>query len=242
MELRFRFQPEPEDSVTEISIGDTILPLRLRENPRARRMILRFDRSGEGLVLTLPARASRKRAIAFAQAQEAWILSRMAQKPNRLRFRHGAQFPYRGREITIHCTGQTRGTNRLDGDVLFVSGAQDHVSRRVHDWLKAEAKRELLAASAHYAGKMGLQFSRMSLRDTQSRWGSCSPSGVISYSWRLIFAPSSVLEYVCAHEVAHLRELNHGPRFWALVRKHFPEIDPAREWLNKQGAHLHLIG
>lgn len=122
---------------------------------------------------------------------------------------------------------------------ICVSGGEAHGSRRLSDWLRAEAKADLSARVAHHAANLGVQPKRISIRDQSSRWGSCSTTGTISFSWRLIFAPSYVLDYVAAHEVAHLREMNHGPRFWRLVRDTVPDVQKARNWLRQKGAELH---
>jgi predicted metal-dependent hydrolase len=225
-----------------LMIEGQAVPVTFRENARARRIILRFDKSGEGVVLTLPRRTSKTRALAFAEIHKGWIAERLARKPDRIAFADGARIPFQGREISIVHTGKVRGLAHFDGEALHVGGAVEHVSRRVRDWLKAQARAELATASQRYALAMGLKFSAIRLRDTQSRWGSCTSSGVLSYSWRLIFAPAFVLDYVCAHEVAHLQEMNHGPRFWALVAAHFPNWQAARDWLRQDGQHLHRIG
>ena len=122
---------------------------------------------------------------------------------------------------------------------LCVSGHLEHAPRRLRDWLVKEAHTELSARVAHHAANLGLKASRVTVRDQTSRWGSCSSSRVLSFSWRLILAPAFVLDYVVAHEVAHLKEMNHGPRFWALVRKTDPRMEEARKWLRKNGAELH---
>jgi predicted metal-dependent hydrolase len=122
---------------------------------------------------------------------------------------------------------------------ICVSGGEAHGSRRLSDWLRAEAKADLAARVAHHAANLGVQPKRISIRDQSSRWGSCSTTGTISFSWRLIFAPSYVLDYVAAHEVAHLREMNHGPRFWRLVRDTMPDVQKARNWLKQKGTELH---
>ena len=114
--------------------------------------------------------------------------------------------------------------------------------RRLTDWLKAQAAHELDMASHKYATAMAARFKRITVRDQKSRWGSCSSDGVLSYSWRLILAPSMVLDYVAAHEVAHLREMNHGSGFWRLVLKHCPVARDARHWLKLHGAQLHSLG
>ena len=122
---------------------------------------------------------------------------------------------------------------------LCVSGHPEHAPRRLRDWLIKQAHEELSKRVAVHTSNLGLKASRVTVRDQTSRWGSCSSARVLSFSWRLILAPSFVLDYVAAHEVAHLKEMNHGPRFWALVRKTMPRMDDARRWLKKHGAELH---
>jgi predicted metal-dependent hydrolase len=125
---------------------------------------------------------------------------------------------------------------------LCVRGRDAHLARRLGDWLKSEARRDLWAACRRYAAAMHVDFHRLTVRDQASRWGSCSASGALSFSWRLILAPREVLEYVAVHEVAHLVEMNHGPRFWSLVDRYFPERRRARSWLRRHGPQLHRYG
>ncbi len=122
---------------------------------------------------------------------------------------------------------------------LCVAGAPDHAARRLVDWLKIEARKDITRRVNHHSSSLGLSARRITVRDQATRWGSCSSTGSLSFSWRLIFAPDFVLDYVAAHEVAHLRELNHGPRFWRLVRELMPEMQMARAWLKQNGAELH---
>lgn len=125
---------------------------------------------------------------------------------------------------------------------LCVSGLPEHAPRRLRDWLIERAKEQLSARVAYHAERLGLRPRRVTVRDQSSRWGSCSSSRVLAFSWRLIFAPSFVLDYVAAHEVAHLKEMNHGPRYWELVRKTYPRLEEARRWLHRHGAELHRYG
>jgi len=122
---------------------------------------------------------------------------------------------------------------------LCVTGLAEHAPRRLRDWLIKRAREEFSARVQHHSSNLGLKPRRVVVRDQTSRWGSCSSSRVLSFSWRLIFAPPFVLDYVTAHEVAHLKEMNHGARFWALVRKTNPRMDEARRWLKRHGAELH---
>ncbi|HLN39968.1 MAG TPA: SprT family zinc-dependent metalloprotease, partial [Xanthobacteraceae bacterium] len=130
-----------------------------------------------------------------------------------------------------------------DGErLLCVAGNAPHLDRRVGDYLRREAKRELETASLKYAAALGVAAKRITVRDQSSRWGSCSTTGMLSFSWRLILAPSHVLDYLAAHEVAHLLEMNHSPRFWRLVQRLCPEHDRAKTWLDAHGADLHRYG
>jgi predicted metal-dependent hydrolase len=125
---------------------------------------------------------------------------------------------------------------------LFVSGDREHAPRRLHDWLRAEVRKDLAVCVEKHAKSLACTPKRLTIRDQATRWGSCSTSGTLSFSWRLIFAPPFVLDYVAAHEVAHLREMNHGPRFWRLVRDTVPNYHRAKIWLKTYGAELHRFG
>jgi predicted metal-dependent hydrolase len=155
----------------------------------------------------------------------------------------GAVVMLRGVEHHIVSTGKIRGLVTHDEDLklLHVPGGANHMKRRLVDWLKAEAAHDLDVASTRYARAMDAEFRKLNVRDQKSRWGSCSSDGVLSYSWRLILAPSFVLDYVAAHEVAHLREMNHSTRFWRLVLKHCPDSRAAMAWLKRNGARLHAL-
>ncbi len=121
---------------------------------------------------------------------------------------------------------------------LCVAGDTPHVDRRVADFLRREAKSDLEQASRHFAERLGLAIKQVSIRDPSSRWGSCSTTGVLSYSWRLILAPPYVLDYLAAHEVAHLVEMNHSPRFWRLVDRLCPNVQRAKAWLDAHGTRV----
>lgn len=126
--------------------------------------------------------------------------------------------------------------------LLVVRGREEHIGRRLQDWLKRQARADLSTASAHYAKQLGLKFRRLHIRDQATRWGSCTSNGTLSFSWRLVLAPPAILNYVAAHEIAHLEEMNHSAAFWALVEKIYPNMEEARQWLNQHGAELHRYG
>ncbi|MFO1033606.1 MAG: SprT family zinc-dependent metalloprotease [Hyphomicrobiales bacterium] len=191
--------------------------------------------------MTLPRRARLEDARAFALASEAWIGRTLARHPPPVLIADGAEVPLRGVPWRIAASGKARGQVLCDSETrtLHVPGAPAHLKRRLTDWLKAEAAHDLDLASRKYALAMGTRIRRISIRDQKSRWGSCSSDGSLSYSWRLIMAPPMVLDYVAAHEVAHLREMNHSPRFWRLVLTHCPAAKPAKAWLKLHGNRLH---
>ena len=242
--LLFRRTSEPS-SIT-VDYGGEIYPVRVRRHRQARRYTLRIHAANREVVLTMPPRGSVRQAKEFAQKHGAWIAARLKRLPDAAPFAHGSVLPLRGREHRIDHRRGARGTvwveTHSDGHLLCVAGEKPHLPRRVHDYLKREAKRELEIASRSAAQALGVEIRRVSVRDQSSRWGSCSSTGVLSYSWRLILAPPFVLEYLAAHEVAHLIEMNHSRRFWRLVERVCPDMGRAKAWLDAHGANLHRYG
>ena len=223
-----------------ITIEDRSIIVSFRRNVRARRLVLRLTRDRSGVVVTLPSRVSRSEALDFATKSAGWISARLMAEPADRPLRAGEDILIRGERRRILHSGSRRGTVALADATVIVSGDEAHLTRRLVDWLKAEAKRDLVAASESYAQAMGVTFRRLSVRDQRSRWGSCSSDGTLSYSWRLILAPPFVLDYVAAHEVAHLKHMNHGRSFWRLVLTHCPNAGRAKTWLKRNGAELHV--
>jgi predicted metal-dependent hydrolase len=221
--------------------------VRLRRHRQARRYTLRIQAATREVVLTMPPRGSLKEAKAFAEKHGPWIAARLERLPEAEPFAHGVMIPLRGQQIRVVHRRAVRGTVWIeineDGErSLCVAGQPEHVDRRVHDFLKREAKSDLEAASHRVAAQLGVKIKRISVRDQSSRWGSCSTTGALSYSWRLILAPPHVLDYLAAHEVAHLVEMNHSARFWRLVERLCPNMQRARAWLEQHGPDLHRYG
>lgn len=243
---RRKTPPEPEPGQFRLCLSAEEVVVQLRRNPRARRYTLRVRAASRDVVLTLPARGTLNEALDFARRHAGWVEVRLARLPERVAFAPGAVLPLRGAPHRIFHRPQARGTvwtgTEAGEAALFVAGDAAHVARRVADFLKREARRDLVEAARRHAGALGVTLARVTLRDTASRWGSCSSAGALSFSWRLILAPPSVLDYLAAHEVAHRREMNHGPRFWATVDRLFPERHAAELWLKKHGAGLHRYG
>lgn len=222
--------------------GGTVM-LRLRRSTRAVRLLLRVNPRDGRIELVLPPKVRLEDGLAFARGQGAWIADRLRAAPHHVPFADGAEVPLLGVAHRIVHVGARRGPPVIEAaGCLEVAGAPDFVSRRVRDYLTRRARGALTSHVQHFAGRLGRRPGRISLRDTATRWGSCSANGDMSFSWRLVLSPASVLAYVAAHESAHLVELNHSRRFWALVEDLLPGHDDARAWLKTHGAQLLRYG
>jgi hypothetical protein len=224
-----------------------IYQVRLRRHPRARRYTLRIHSTTHEVVLSMPPRGSVKQATEFAQKHGAWIAARLQRLPKAAPLGHGTVLPLRGVDHRIEHRHGARGTvwteiGETGERLLCVAGAEPHVPRRVRDYLKREAKADLEIASKRATAALGVTLKRVAIRDQSSRWGSCSTTGVLSYSWRLILAPPYVLDYLAAHEAAHLVEMNHSRAFWRQVERVCPEMGRAKAWLDAHGTELHRYG
>lgn len=213
-----------------------------RRSPRARRISLRIDPRHGAVVITLPPRGSRAAGMALLMDHAAWVAERLAALPGATAFAHGASVPLSGVPHRIRHVPAGRGGAWLEQGEIHVAGAVEFLPRRVEDFLRAEARRRLGVLVAAKAGTLGLRPRRITIKDTRSRWGSCSPDGCLMFSWRLVMAPATVQDYVVAHEVAHLRHMDHGPRFWALVDTLTPHAVAAIPWLRDHGGGLLRIG
>jgi predicted metal-dependent hydrolase len=235
-------------AVLEVRHDGETYRVQLRRVDTARRFILRVRGATRDAVLTMPRRASLKDAADFAERNAAWVGVRLRRLPEQIRFVDGAIFPLRGALTRIVHVPGSRGVvwlgERPAGETppLYVAGAAPHVERRVCDWLKSQARSELAAAVDHYATMISRRSPPIALRDTTSRWGSCSAAGSLNFSWRLIMAPTSVLSYLAAHEVCHLAHMDHSARFWKLCRSICAETDEAEDWLKARGVDLHRYG
>lgn len=219
----------------------------LKRRPTAKRITLRVSNATGEVVLTIPERTDVSLAQRFADSHGPWIASRIAKVPQRVPFAPGALVPLRGvPHRIVHWSsvrGLTQATRGSTGEpIIAVTGEAAHVARRVRDFLEAEARRDLSAAVRRHTAALGVAAKRITVRDTKSRWGSCSANGALNFSWRLIMAPPFVLDYLAAHEVAHLRELNHSHRFWKLTHQLCPRTEEAEAWLKAYGSALHRIG
>lgn len=221
--------------------GSPPVEVHLKRSARARRFSLRVSRLDGKVTLSMPVRAREGEALAFLKGNEDWLRQTLSAMP-------GPTLQAVGPGTAIQVEGDPlvltpasgRGV-RAEGGLLLVPGSPETMGPRVAAWLKVLARDRLATASSHYAGLVGRRYTSLAIRDTRSRWGSCSPDGRLMYSWRLIMAPPAVLDYVAAHEVAHLVELNHSPAYWRVVTGICPDWKDHRAWLKTHGNTLHRV-
>lgn len=221
--------------------GPPPVEVHLKRSARARRFSLRVSRLDGKVTLSIPARAREGEALAFLRGQEGWLRETLQAMPESAvqAVGIGSVMPVEGRMLTL-VRGEGRRV-RVEDETLYVPGDPASAGARVAAWAKALARDRLAEASTRYAGLVGRSYTTLALRDTRSRWGSCSPDGRLMYSWRLILAPPAVLDYVAAHEVAHLVEMNHSSAYWAVVSRICPGWQAHRAWLHAEGQGLHRL-
>ena len=220
-----------------LSIGDPPITVHLRKNARAKRYSLRISNKDGKISLTLPRWSNLNEAMAFARDQEGWMRKHLAKQLQPIEVRFGETILLDGIAHEI-----TRGQGRsvvVDDGVIYVPGRDDQLVPKLRAYFKTLARERLVSASEHYAGLLGKSIGRVTLRDTRSRWGSCTSDGHLMYSWRLVMAPRVVQDYVAAHEACHLIEMNHSDAYWALVAQISPNYKVERNWLKVNGALLH---
>ncbi len=218
------------------------LDVAVRRSARARRIQIKVAPVGGAVELVLPPGAARADGLAFLEAKREWVAARTARALPRVPFADGVAFPFLGGELTVRCADAGRPGAWREGDALKVSGRPEDLPGRVERWLRGAARAEIAPRVRDKAARLGARPGRIALRDTASRWGSCSAAGNLSFCWRIAMAPVAVLDYLVAHEVAHLAEPNHGARFWAHVAHLCDDPEAARAWLRQNGAALHRYG
>ncbi len=241
--LSSRTKPR-QPSHIEVPHGGSIFRVTLKRSPAARRYTLRASSAKHEITLTMPMRGSLAQATEFAHRYGGWIAERQKKFEPKIACVPGAVVPLRDIPHRIEHRETSRGTVWTETDesgdaLIVVTGRLEHVQRRIKDFLKKQASQDLDKAVERFTVALGIPARRIALKDTTSRWGSCSSTGRLNFSWRLILAPSEVLEYLAAHEVAHLKELNHSARYWRIVESLFPDYQKAELWLKRHGASLH---
>ena len=221
-----------------VRLGDELVPVTVRRNAQAKRLILRIDQSTGEIKLTLPKYVGNRAAEKFLQKQIAWIEAERAVHTPARTLGHESMMPYHGAPHQIVFTDVApRRVARTQGKIT-IGGPADLAPKRLENWLRREAKTILNERAADHAGTLGVRYNRVSIGDMKSRWGSCSSRGTLRFSWRLLMAPYAVMDYVAAHEVAHLLEMNHSDRFWAHVARCVPDHKERRRWLKTEGNAL----
>ncbi len=218
--------------------GNPPIEVTLRRSGRAKRLSLRISRLDGRVTLTMPVHAPAREGVAFLEARESWLRGHLGQIAPAAPVQIGGTVLYQGQPVRISQDSDARPALGEEGIVLR---AADKVGPRVRALLKGRARDHLAQASDAFSAQLGRRYTRLTLRDTRSRWGSCSSQGALMYSWRLIMAPPEVLRYVAAHEVAHLVEMNHAPAFWAVVARLMPDYQAHRDWLRANGDQLHRV-
>jgi len=223
--------------VDHVLQGTPDVPILLRRSGRARRISLRISQLDGRVTLTLPNGVPESEAFSFARQKESWIRSHLERREDDVPVALGSEIPVQG---VIHRVVQGQGRRVvMEDSMIMVPGPVERIGARLKGHFKQMARVRLVGASDEYATRLGKSYDRISIRDTRSRWGSCSNNGTLMYSWRLIMAPNVVLDYVAAHEVAHLAEMNHSQAYWEGVERIFGDYRPARRWLKNEGNMLH---
>ncbi len=234
---------QPAEPIRILALpGGSDIALALRRSAKARHILIKIDDASGKVELVLPRRAAIRDGLAFAHERASWIEERLATLPPPVPFRAGTVLPLMGESLLLGRPLNSAERVRRIGGMLEVPGEGSQFADRVRCWLLAAARREIGKRSETLAGRIDRPVRSVAIRDTATRWGSCSAKGNLSFSWRLILAPPRVLDYVVAHEVAHLREMNHSTRFWRLVAELVGEPKSERAWLRRNGSQLRLYG
>lgn len=225
-----------------VTLAGEDVPVHIRRSAAAKRMILRVCEITGDVKLTLPKRTSARAAERFIAENTAWLVKTRHAQPRAETVMSGHILHYRGESHELLFTGTSPRRVTREASVIAVGGPVDMAAKRLQSWLKAEARTRLEESAARHAAALGVRYGRIGLGDMRSRWGSCSSAGTLKFNWRLIMAPDDILDYVAAHEVAHLLEMNHSPRFWSHVMRCCPEFDRSRKWLKShQGRALFTV-
>ena len=222
----------------KVAIGAQQVDLVIKRHPRAKSIRLRMDKVDPKVFLTLPRRASVKSGLAFFDKSHAWIAKHLVTTKPASFFKNGGTVPFLGEELLIHHTESKTPRIDLKDQMLHVHGCIENLHADIILWLKKKAHDFMHDTSHKHAKQLNVPINKIRVKDLKSRWGSCSSAKNLSYSWRVIMAPRFVAEYLCIHEVTHLVEMNHSPRFWDLVAGMSPDFKDAKKWLRTQGRQL----
>lgn len=222
-----------------LQVGEEVLPLVIKRHAKAKRICLRYNPTQHSIALTLPRHTKISDGLQFLTDKSQWLIDTLSEMPLKKQIKPGVVIPLCGERIRIKHEETLGRQFALTEDTLYIAGGREFFPRRVTEALKKIAAIRIRDMAIADAAKIGRRINRISVRDTRSRWGSCSSTANLSFSWRLVFAPREVMEYVVAHEVAHLRYMDHSPNFWNLVEYLCPNHEVAKEWLRLNGKHLY---
>jgi predicted metal-dependent hydrolase len=225
-----------------VPVAGVLTAVAFKRSPRARKISMRIDPGFDGILITLPTRVSRRSGLALLRQHEDWAAQKLAALPRPVRFTPGAAVPVGGRAHVIEPMPGGYGGAWIEEGRILVTGGEEFLARRVTDCLKRLARQRLTAMAAEKAVLAEAKMRAVRIKDTRTRWGSCAPDGTLAFCWRLVCAPEFVQDYVVAHEVAHLRHMNHGKHFWALTEDLTPHRGVASEWLTSNGLELLRLG
>jgi len=229
----------------QLEIDGNAFCVEVANNARSKRLTLRLKPDGRGAKVTTPAHVSEREIADFIEKNHHWIAVRIARMPKTTVPEDGVSILFEGVEHKITHLDRRRGiveAKLVAGEpTLLVPGEVEHMPRRVVDFMKKQARRKLDVAVVTHAAALNVKPKSMRITDSKSRWGSCSSTRTLSFSWRIVMAPPPVLNYLAAHEVAHLREMNHSQRFWNLVEEICPDMRQQKTWLKRHGSALHAV-
>lgn len=232
----------PPEAITIDHAGVPLVVI-FERSTKARRVSLRVDQRSGRVRLVAPPRMARETALGFARAQAAWIHGRTLRQSPLVPFADGAEIPLFGTPHVVRHRPDRRGTVWLEEGALHVAGRAEHLPRRLRDWLADELRARVATLAHSKAANIGRKVTHITVRDTATQWGSCTRGGRLSFSTRLAFAPPEIVDYVVAHEVAHLAHANHGPQFWALTATLTDgDVAACRAWLRRNGERLMRLG
>ncbi len=222
-----------------LQVGEEVLPLVIKRHRSAKRICLRYHPGDHAVSLTLPRHTRVVEGMNFLTQKSEWLITTLMEMPSKKRIKPGVVIPLCGERVRVKHDAQQHTAFMLKRGVLTIAGDRQEFTKRMTEALRKIARQEIAARAEKMAKKTGRRIHRITVRDTRSRWGSCSSTGNLSFSWRLIFAPEEVMQYVVAHEVAHLRYMNHSDKFWSLVAYLCPDYEAAKAWLKLHGKELY---
>lgn len=228
---------ESVSSMFQVEVKGQIIPIQVVRHKKAKHMRLSV-RDQQRVRLTLPPRATLREARAFVERSQPWLMERLGARPEILTLTDGATIPLLGKTYTLRVIPSSTQRVQLNGDELVVMGKVEYVYALVHQFMQAQLKSFCETHSQMYARQLGVDIQSITIKNVKARWGSCSASGRLVFAWRLACVPEDIVRYVCAHEVAHLREMNHSAAFWNHVTTLYPHYAQARMWLRKHGKNV----